>query len=310
MSTTHSAIEWTGRTWNPLRGCTAVSAGCTNCYAATLAARWNGPGLPYEGLTRRSGGRAVWTGRVQLVENALTEPLRWRFPALVFVNSMSDLFHEAVPDEFIDRVFAIMAVTPQHTYQILTKRPERMAEYCNRLTSQVTLYIDRTAGMGKAQDLNRARHDDGYPRCWPLENVWLGTSVEDQAAADARIPHLLRTPAVVRFISAEPLLGPVDLDRPYTVHSGDGWDAGVYPLTCDEVRHPRISFGPLSWVITGGESGPRARALNLDWTRSLRDQCAAANVPFLFKQVGGRTPKAGGRLLDGVEHHEFPAVRV
>lgn len=297
MSTTTTAIEWTDRTWNPLRGCSAVSEGCTNCYAATLANRWNGEGQPYEGLTRRSGGRAVWTGKVQLVPEKLTEPLSWRKPARVFVNSMSDLFHADVPDAFIARVFAVMALTPQHTYQVLTKRPERMA---GLLTLKGMHWDSFTASIQEAMTaLCCGVHD--YPD-WPLPNVWLGTSVENQAAADERIPHLLRTPAAVRFLSAEPLLGPVDLVdqlpgdalvRAVAHHKRTGHECGGAAggeADCDGCSWRTWSIGSIDWVIAGGESGPHARPCHPDWARSLRDQCVAAGVPFFFKQWGEWLP--------------------
>lgn len=203
MSTTTTEISWTDRTWNPIRGCSRVSEGCRFCYAEGVAYRFSGPGQPYEGLARKVNGRAAWTGKVRLVESALTEPLSWRKPARIFVNSMSDLFHEHVSDEFIAAVFGVMAAAPQHTFQVLTKRAERMREVVSALS--VELVRECTLKL-----TGRMIRGD-----WmlPLPNVWLGVSCEDQQRADERIPLLLQTPAVVRFVSCEPLLGPIDLSR-------------------------------------------------------------------------------------------------
>jgi protein gp37 len=268
--TTRSAIEWTGDTWNPVTGCDRVSEGCDHCYALTLAKRLKAMGNPryqLDGDPRTSGPGFGLT----LHEDKLEEPLRWRAPRPVFVNSMSDLFHKAVPLDFIERVLEVMTATPQHVYQVLTKRPARMASILRRLQPD------------------------------PLPNVWWGTSVENQKWADVRIPHLLRTPATVRFLSVEPLLGPVDLRSAMNGHldalAGDAKtrDGEIY------------AGGPgIDWVIVGGESGPGYRALDLDWARRVRDQCVAADVAFFFKQVGGRTPKAGGSLLDGEPWTQLP----
>ena len=300
-----TGIEWTDEVWNPVVGCSKVSTGCKNCYAFELHGKrheaykaGNFPMAPeqyHEPFTT-----------VQLKPERLDMPLRWRKPRRVFVNSVSDLFHEQVPDEFIDLVFAVMALAPQHTFQVLTKRPERMGDYA-------------TNGFGRLADaiirMRRERGDNsavvplphvqpGAP-WWPLPNVWLGTSVEDQCAADERIPHLLRTPAAVRFLSCEPLIGPLNLAA-VALKPGAFLDA----LQGDVLDRDGVIYaaapGRADWVIAGGESGPRYRPLDLDHARSLRDQCVGAGVPFLFKQVGGRTPKSGGRLLDGREWHEFP----
>ncbi|GMV07400.1 MAG: hypothetical protein AMXMBFR53_36750 [Gemmatimonadota bacterium] len=273
----NSKIEWTDTTWNPLAGCTPVSEGCRNCYAANHARRLAGnpnPKVsgPYEGTARTAGdGRAVFTGRVNLIPERLEEPLRWRKPRRVFVNAMSDLFHPDVPLEFVDRVFAVMALCPQHTFQVLTKRPERMAEYFLPI-GQTNRSDWVWAEMGRR--LNRSRL--AYPK-WPLPNVWLGTSVENQAAADERIPHLLRCPAAVRFLSCEPLLGPVGL-RPWLRHAHIRTDMA----TGKDYRYP----APIHWLIAGGESGRGARPCDVAWLRSLRDQCAAAGVPYFLKQMG------------------------
>lgn len=234
----HSSIEWTEATWNPVTGCTKVSPGCENCYAERLAARLQAMKNP----RYRNGFE------VTLHEDQLTLPLRWRQPRLVFVNSMSDLFHPKVPTDFVQQVFTVMAEVERHTFQVLTKRPKRVAALADVLP-------------------------------WP-NNVWIGTSIESQDYV-GRADVLRRADdAAVRFLSLEPLLGPLELD-----------------------------LVDIDWVIAGGESGPRARAPRLEWVRSIRDQCIAAGVPFFFKQWGGRTSKAGGRMLDGEIWAEMPAPR-
>lgn len=252
-----SKIEWTDETWNPVRGCSKVSDGCRNCYAMRQAHRFSGPGKAYEGLTQLVKGKGPqWTGEVRCVPEFLEAPLRWKKPRRVFVNSMSDLFHPEVPFEFVDRVFAIMGQCPEHTFQILTKRPELMREY-------VEWWGRVIKPLGAVY--------------WPLPNVWLGVSVEDQAMADERIPILLQTPAAVRWLSMEPLLGPVDLQL---VDFDGATGLAVLDNPPWQVR----------WVVVGGESGPGARPMHPDWVRSIRDQCQTANVPFLFKQWGAWIP--------------------
>lgn len=244
-----TTIEWTDATWNPVAGCAVLTAGCTNCYAMRMAARLESMGVPkYEGLTRKSGDRYVWTGKIFCDESALEAPLKWRAPRKIFVNSMSDMFHRDVPIEFIRRVWAVMAATPQHTYQILTKRPERMAEVLQ---------------------------DPAFP---VLGNVWLGTSVEDEAVL-ARLDHLRLTPAAVRFVSFEPLIGPVNGADLRDIH----------------------------WAIVGGESGPRSRYMDPDWVDEIHDLCKEAGTAFFFKQWGGRNKKAAGRTLRGRTFDEMPA---
>jgi protein gp37 len=230
-------IQWTDSTWNPVRGCTKVSPGCKNCYAERFAERWRGiPGHPFEqGFD------------VRLVPEALDLPLRWKKPRRVFVNSMSDLFHPDVPDEFIARVFGTMTRAPQHVFQVLTKRADRMRDW-----------VTRFPGL-----------------CF---NVWLGVSVENQATADERIPELLATPAAIRFLSCEPLLGPVELPMPKIMV---GFPRHI-------TRDRRAIGAPLTlhWVIVGGESGPGARPCHTDWIRSVVEQCKAAGVPVFVKQLG------------------------
>ncbi len=277
-----TAIEWTEQTWNPVAGCSIVSPGCTHCYAMRQAARIERmlPSLEhYKGLTKPSKAGPVWTGKVALApEKTLLEPLRRRKPTMYFVNSMSDLFHEDVPDEWIDQIFATMALAPQHTFQVLTKRSARMREFVSRLGA-AHVELMRCLDSRPATEAYPAAIDAfpayagslGHPSqhgLWPLPNVWLGVSAERQQEADERIPDLLKTPAAVRFVSLEPLLGPIDL-----VRFVPSWDA--------------VPLMPIDWVIVGGESGRNARPMHPDWARSLRDQCTAAGVAFFFKQWGG-----------------------
>jgi protein gp37 len=258
-------IEWTDRTWNPVTGCTKVSPGCDHCYA--------------EGIARRFAGSPAFPNGfdVTLHEERITAPLRWRKPARVFVNSMSDLFHQDIPDEFIARVFAVMAATQQqHTYQVLTKRHGRM-----RSLLSAPAFFEAVADAVRVRGEVYSRELVG----WPLPNVWLGVSVEDQKRADLRIPALLETTAAVRFLSCEPLLGPVDLSRWLGVEwmeSFDGWGQELFASMAGRVG----TAGGLHWVIVGGESGPGARPMHPGWARHLRDQCAAADVPFFMKQRG------------------------
>ena len=285
-----------------------------------LAARLERMGVArYAGLTRDTKAGAVWTGEVRLVEEALTQPLRWKRPRRIFVNSMSDLFHEDVLDEWIDRVFAVMALAPQHTFQVLTKRAERMRAYLD----------DRTGSLGGRiyphwAELGTAHKIGLRPEMlhFPLPHVHLGVSVEDQARADERIPHLLATPAAVRWISAEPLLGPVDLTtlRRYNPR-GEPWIDGLRGIVtrgqylarssaeCSMNTSTRIpgELPALNWVVVGGESGPGARPMHPEWARSLRDQCAAAGVPFFMKQMSGPRKSAMLPIPEDLAVREYPA---
>jgi protein gp37 len=266
-------IEWTDETWNPVSGCTKVSAGCDHCYIERT------PPFRMEGRKFDKPGIGGTTG-VRLHPDRLEKPLHWRNPRRVFVNSLSDLFHDDVPSAFIASVFDVMRRTPQHTYQILTKRPARMRALLNSW-APVT-----------------GRPPWVHTGPWPLPNVWLGASVEDQAAADLRIPKLLETPAAVRFLSCEPLLGPVDLfgaadrhgHRPkltYWLTGRPGWSEEGEPVGDSSLTLHSMTTGPrIDWVIAGGESGPGARPMHPEWARSLRDQCTQANVAFHFKQWG------------------------
>jgi protein gp37 len=241
-----SSIEWTDATWNPVAGCSIISPGCTNCYAMRMAARLDAMGAPkYRSLTRKSGSRRVWNGAVFLDWPSLRKPLEWSNPRMVFVNSMSDLFHEKVPVSFIEAVWDVMRRAPRHTFQILTKRTERMAEIAASLPL--------------------------------LSNIWLGTSVEDAEYLE-RLDALRRTPAAVRFVSFEPLLG--------------------------SVRHADLRN--IQWAIVGGESGPCARPMNVEWVCEIRDACRRTGAAFFFKQWGGRNKKMTGRLLEGRTWDEFP----
>lgn len=239
-----SSIEWTEVTWNPVTGCDRVSAGCDNCYALALAKRLKAMGAEKyqnDGDPRTSGpGFAVTTH-----PEALSQPYRWTGSRLVFVNSMSDLFHAKVPLAFVRDVLDVVRDTPQHTYQVLTKRATRLRRVADRLD-------------------------------WP-SNLWMGVSVED-TAAQSRIEDLRSTPAAVKFLSCEPLIGELG----------------------------RLDLTGIDWVIVGGESGAQARVMNPKWAEAIRDQCSAAGVPFFFKQWGGRTPKANGRQLDGRLWDELP----
>jgi len=314
-------IEWTEFNWNPVRGCSRVSEGCKHCYVEEMAARFSGPGNWGEGLarfvTRPDGTREPrWTGKVVAApDHVLLAPLAWKRPRLVFVDSTSDLFHEKLPDAVIDRVFAVMALTPHITYQILTKRSERLRTYLteasHRLGAELIGPYERIynamGGLGEAGAVERHPYRRVYPNGmpWPLPNVWLGVSIEDQANADARVPDLLETPAAVRFVSAEPMLGALNLRdiRKYNP-TGKPWiDAlnglvtrGQYlarsPDECSFCTSTRIpgELPGLDWVICGGESGREARPMHPQWARDLRDQCSAADVPFLFKQWGAWAP--------------------
>jgi protein gp37 len=282
-------IEWTDATWNPVTGCTKVSDGCKHCYAEREWARIAAP----RAKPNRYTGRKFTDVREH--GDILDQPLRWRRPRRIFVNSMSDLFHPDVSALFVADVFAVMAACPQHTFQVLTKRAGLM---------QALLDDPRFRAVAEE---SLALYTDA-PLIWPLPNVWLGVSVEDQATADQRIPLLIDTPTHRRWVSCEPLLGPVDLTA---------WaELGGFDTTLG------ISNPGLDWVVAGGESGPKARPMHPDWVRGLRDQCAAADVPFLFKQWGEWLPderdpemwhkvgkKAAGRLLDGVLHDGYPRAQ-
>lgn len=247
-----SDIEWTDATWNPIAGCTIVSPGCTNCYAMRMAARLQAMGMrKYAGTTRKSGGRHVWTGKINISLDALDAPLGWKKPRRIFANSMSDLFHEAVDREFIRNVWCVMQAASWHSFQILTKRPERMGA----ILSGEQLPV--------------------------LPNLWLGTSVESSEYI-GRIDALRRVPARVRFVSFEPLVGPVGEPDLHDIH----------------------------WAIVGGESGPRARPMHESWVEELHAACARQQVAFFFKQWGGPRKKRTGRLFKNRTWDDYPAAHL
>lgn len=304
---TDTSIEWADKTWSPIIGCDRVSPGCDSCYAITTAhIRKSNPhpdiAAAFAGTTHKTDGRIDWTGQINHLEDRLTQPLAkdWQKPLKIFVNSQSDLFHKDVDTDFIAKVFAIMALTPQHEYQILTKRHARMRSVltdtctCGNGHAPGVHFRSRMAwAVSKANpDRIPGVPDDAEHRVnnapWPLPGVWMGVSVENQQWADTRIPALLDTPAAIRWISAEPLLGPIDLTRisasskqqPDMVYDALGQRYGV------PGRWQAATSARLNWVVAGGESGPKARPMHPDWPRSLRNQCAAAGVPYLFKQWG------------------------
>ncbi len=296
-------IEWTDATWNPVTGCSIVSPGCTNCYAMQMAGTRLKNHPSRKGLTNQVNDNHVWTGEVRFNEQWLTQPLHWKKPRMIFVCAHGDLFHEDVPDEWIDKIFAVMALCPQHIFQVLTKRPERMRAYFsyNRLTkiseaAEITAIDFRKYYLiGGPTSYNSAVTAILQRNNWPLPNVWLGVSVENQETANERIPYLLSTPAAVRFVSAEPLLGKIDLN--YIMPDKAKYYNNGYPcydvLSGRKMNNDAMNFTistktykKLDWVITGGESGKNSRPMHQDWARSLRDQCAEAKVPFFFKQWG------------------------
>jgi protein gp37 len=297
---TGTGIEWTEATWNPIAGCTPVSPGCLNCYAATMSARLAAMGqAKYVGLTVKRDGRQVFNGKINFDNDALLAPFKWKKPRVVFVNSMSDLFHEDVPVEFIWKVFAIMASTPQHTYQILTKRPERMAEI-------LTLHNGAAFQIGvlKAAHLIPGQEVISGGWSYPLSNVWLGTSCEDQQRADERIPHLLKCPGSTLFLSLEPLLGPIDYLASWLVGCND---QHLRPRAeCDRLAKRDRNLRSIHWVIVGGESGAKPRPCGVHWVRSIVRQCDAAGVPCFVKQLGANLCMefADGALGDRIRLHD------
>lgn len=310
MATT--SIEWTDTSWNPLRGCSRVSEGCRNCYAEKVAYRFSGPGQSYEGLVREVYHQIgqpkkrlpQWNGNIKFVEKHLLDPLKWgsiltgirngegvlrekahrdgsvtvtrERPRRVFVNSMSDLFHENVTDEMLDKIFAVMALSPQHTFQVLTKRPKRMRDYLRRMQDDdkdIQCWIN--AAYDAIPNLSPCAAGLMEDQGWPLPNVWIGTSTENQDTANDRIQYLLETPAAIRFISAEPLLEEINM----------------FAFLSTKLRNEALmvlgsQLPGLDWVIVGGESGPGARPFHIEWARQIVEQCAEAGVACFVKQMG------------------------
>lgn len=302
-------IEWTDATWNPVRGCSRVSPGCDNCYAIGIAHRYQWG----EGLTRirkmtsaeraaDKGNRTVkpdWSGRLHLLNDKLAEPLRWRKPRKVFVCSGADLFHHDVPFEFIAAVFGVMAACPQHTFQVLTKRPDRMLEFFEWVRSEddcahdviLPHAADRIDSRLWAKALVNTGLDQSFCEWehWPLPNVWLGVSAEDEPHWDKRVPVLMQCPAAVRYVSAEPLIGRISVDL-------------------DDIGYRDQEGRMLDWLIAGAESGPGARPMDEDWVRKLRDDCQREGAKFFYKQKLEDGRKVGLPELDGRVWAEFPGV--
>jgi len=362
-----TSIEWTDATWNVVNGCSVISPGCTNCYAMKLAGTRLRNIDSRKGLTVETKAGPVWTGEVRVNWGIIEQPLSWSRPRKIFANAHGDLFHVGVSIDTIAQIFGTAVAAHHlrgHIFQFLTKRADRQREILNSPlfwelvnATASAIVMERTDPLNRRSDHARATLRD-YDADSPPPGIWLGTSVEDQKRADERIPHLIATPAAIRFLSCEPLLGPVDLTRvqrfPDTPKefinaiAGRMWtDQNELPNPDPRWDYPGMRFSGggrgIDWVIAGGESGPGARAMHPDWARSLRDQCAAAGVPFHFKQWGNWAPsedggrcialdgmnmpnlepngsngdgtvritmvgkKTAGRLLDGVEHNGFPS---
>lgn len=326
-------IEWTDKTWNPIVGCSKVSAGCANCYAERMANRLACMGqMSYNKVVLQ--GRPEWTGKTAFVESALEQPLHWKKPQLVFVCSMGDLFHESVPFEWIDKVFAVMALCRQHTFQVLTKRPERMKEYICEMSENGkwdACSVDPETLDWSMTQSGTHEFANYIRRPFPLPNVWIGVTAENQEQADKRIPILLQIPAAKRFVSVEPMLSAVDLTG--WVHRTPGYNkqdevykctkcgftgtgqcftkgpdiSSEYTSQCPscfidvDADNALIEIGNLDWIICGGETGPNARPMNPDWARDLQDQCKEANVPFFFKKLNSK-----GDIPEDLNIRQFP----
>jgi protein gp37 len=290
MSTDHR-IAWADAVWDPVRGCSRKSAACVNCYAETETAMNSGAGGWGEGFASITPDGLKWTGKVAIHEDKLPMPLGLATPSRIFVNAYADVFHEEMTDAMIDRVFAVMAAAQQHRYVILTKRQKKMQTYMADPATPGRVAAAVAALPGDAGS-------DAKAASWPPANVWLGVTAENQKEAERRVPALLQTPAAVRFVAAEPLLAAVEFKPEWLPHAG--------------------AAGPvIDWVMGGGESGPNARPIALDWVRALRDQCARTGTPFYWNDWGaampdGQTPKDGtqaaaNRYIDGALHEAFPA---
>jgi len=282
-----TSIGWTDWTWNTTVGCTHVSAGCEHCYAEQIALRF--------GHSKHPWIKPYETENVRVKPEKLREPFALKQPARVFVDSMSDLFHPLIPAEHIAKVFAVMAATPHLTFQILTKRPERMRALVGSVEFQGSVRAEFNGWVWMARD-----GVPGWPG-WPLPNCWLGTSVEDERVTE-RIGHLIATPAAVRFLSIEPMIGPVDLEHWLWQQDGHGWgEYGYLPVVKPS--------GDLHWVICGGESGPNRRPMEIEWAADLALQCRGAGVAFWMKQDSGFRPEQQGRIPDELwKRKDFPAV--
>ena len=336
-----SKIEWTDATINPVVGCTKVSPACENCYAETMAKRLAAmaeadysKGKKLDGKTKYRDviEHGKWNGEISADAPAMLKPLYWKKPRRIFVVSMGDLFHEKVPFDYIAAMFGVMAACPQHTFQVLTKRPKTMRLFFNYIKCESIEAEESGSVICRRKMLKFIYPDAGWNAAhspdlpWPLPNVWLGTTVENQTCADERIPPLLDTPAAVRFVSCEPLLGPIDLCRRFKYPICKEWlAAGGDPNVYGKYHWRKqalysVDWKGLDWVIAGGESGPGARPMDPDWIRDLRDQCTTARVPFLFKQWGAwhgaksnaagcdSYAKKGGRTLDGKLHDAYPTT--
>ena len=285
----NTKIEWCDATWNPITGCSVVSPGCTNCYAMQLAGTRLKHTPSREGLTKCVNGNHVWNGEVRLNENTLDQPLKWKRPRKIFVCAHGDLFHENVPFEWIDKVFAIMALCPHHTFIVLTKRAARMREYIKDKRDLVTIF-----GVGRIFE---------YQKVWPLQNLWLGVSVENQETANERIPVLLDTPAAVRFISAEPLLGAINLQMlvsDFDTTKRLQWRNGLKGVSFSTREDRWVATNKLDWVIVGGESGKNARPMDNNWVIKLVKQCSESGVPIFIKQL------SSGNHRPIININEFP----
>ena len=328
-------IEWTDESWNPVTGCTKIAEGCGNCYAERMSKR----------LAGRYGYPSKDPFKVTIHRDKIPQPIHWKSPRMIFVCSMSDLFHDSVPDEIIDIVFAVMAMCPRHTFQILTKRPKRMCSYLSnlseanydvagRLADAADEYFgDVEAGCWVSNSINKCLGKE-LNVGWPLKNLWIGTSISTQEDANSNIPSLLKAYARLRFVSIEPLLSKIVLPKfiklPHRVRGdwpvGDQVIAkpGIYevdlnPHGARSVKTPKGSLGikpnecedlglGINFVIVGAESGPRARPMDLDWARSIRDQCIKARIPFFLKQAAVNGKLESMPMLDGKIWNQMPEI--
>ena len=317
----NTKISWTHASWNPQVGCSRVSAGCQNCYAevavSRIPKRLNGAQVRgaefYEGITRETSSGPRWTGVIKPKREVLDQPLRWKRPRKIFVNSLSDLFHENLPFSYVGAVFGVMLAAKHHTFQVLTKRPKRAAEFfvwLDRMAIETGDHWTRCClNLAEVELPDNSPHKgtvvargEAVHTSWPIPNVWLGVSVEDQKAADERIPILLRLPAAVRFLSCEPLLGPVDLEPFFGQPDKNG-----------ELSGPRLEpdgTPAIKWTIVGGESGPNFRPMDVSWAQAIQAQCEEAGVAFFYKQAAaykpGQNPHLPGKDGQPTKFQAFP----